>query len=144
MHHVHVTAEIKKPLSETFAAVSNHRKFLTGGGLVCHLIKDGKTTKNGLGAIRTVRSKKYTLTEEINDFVENKSFDYQIIDVKPKLPMIHHNGWLEFTKIDKNLTRVDWQSHFTFTTPIIGPIIGWFSKKQLEKIFLQRLEFLNK
>ena len=143
MQHVHVTAEINKSLSEVFAAVSDHRRFLSGGGLVCHLIKEGKPHKNGLGAIRTVRTKKYTLTEEINEFIENKSFDYQIIDIKPNAPVIHHNGWLEFTAIDKNTTRVDWQSHFTFTTPVFGRLIGWFAKRKLEKVFLQRLNWLN-
>ncbi|MCB1583599.1 MAG: SRPBCC family protein [Marinicella sp.] len=143
MQHVHVTAEINKSLSEVFTAVADHRRFLTGGGLVCHLVKEGTPNKNGLGAIRTVRTKKYTLTEEINEFIENKSFDYQIIDIKPQAPVVHHNGWLEFTAIDKNKTKVDWQSHFTFTTPIIGHFIGWLTKKQLEKIFLSRLNRLN-
>lgn len=143
MQHVHVTVEINKSLSDTFAAVSDHRKFLTGGGLVCHLIKEGKTHKNGIGAVRTVRSKKYTFTEEINEFVENKSFDYLITNIKPKAPVIHHNGWLEFTEIDPKRTRVDWQSHFTITTPVIGPIIGWFAQKQLTRIFTQRLNHLN-
>ncbi len=143
MQHVHVTVEINRSLPETFAAVSDHRNFLTGGGLVCHLIREGKEHRNGIGAVRTVRSKKYTFTEEINEFVINKSFDYLITDIKPKVPVIHHNGWLEFTEIDSNKTRVDWQSHFTVTTPVIGSIIGWFAKKQLEKTFTQRLNHLN-
>lgn len=143
MHQVHVTAYINKPLPEVFTAVSDHRSFLTGGGLHCHLIKKGTPDKNGLGAIRTVRANKYTFTEEINAFEPNKSFDYQIIDVKPRLSLVHHNGWLEFSE-ENMQTRVDWHSHFTITTPIIGHLMGWFAKNKLEKVFTQRLHYLNK
>lgn len=143
MQHVHVTAVVHNSLNKVFAAVTDHRNFLTGGDMVCHVVKSGQPNKNGLGAIRTIRTKKYTLTEEINEFIENKSFDYQIIDIKPKVAVIHHNGWLEFTAIDENTTQVDWQSHFTFTTPVIGHMIGWLVKRRLEKVFLHRLNKLN-
>lgn len=135
MHKIHVTASYKKSLTEVFSTITDHRKFLSGGGLTCHIIKPGIEHKNGLGAIRTVRSKKYTLTEEITAFVENKSYDYLIKEVKPAMAFTHHNGWLEFTEAD-NQVRVDWHSHFTFTTPIIGHLIGWLAKKQIEKVFL--------
>jgi len=143
MHKIHVTAYIEKDIVDVFAAVSDHRTFLSGGGLACHLIKKGMPEKNGLGAIRTVRSKSHTFTEEITSFETNKSFDYLITEIKPKLAFKHHAGWLEFTPEDGN-TRVDWHSHFTFTTPVVGHVIGWFVKQQIEKTFLQRLNHLNK
>lgn len=143
MHKIHVTVYIEKNIADVFATVSDHRKFLSGGGLTCHLIKKGITEKNGIGAIRTVRSKSHTFTEEITSFETNKSYDYLITEIKPKLALKHHAGWLEFNQEDK-MTRIDWHSHFTFTTPVLGHFIGWFLKKQIEKIFLQRLNHLNK
>ena len=143
MQKIHVTAIYTQPLEDIFAAISDHRSFLTGGGLVCHLIKHGNPNKNGVGAIRTIRSKKYTFTEEINAFEDNKSFDYLITDIKPNLALTHHAGWLEFTE-ENGKTRVDWHSHYSFTTPIIGHFIGWLVKKQLEKVFLQRLNYVAK
>jgi ribosome-associated toxin RatA of RatAB toxin-antitoxin module len=139
---VHVSVLIKQPLEQVFAKVSNHRKFLSGGGLACHLIKKGAPDKNGLGAVRTVRSAKYTFTEQITAFVENESFDYLITDIKPKLNLVHHNGWLEFAQEGQH-TRVDWHTHFTITTPIVGRLIGKLFARQLVKIFTQRLEHLN-
>ncbi len=143
MHKIHVTALIEKDLATVFSAVSDHRSFLTGGGLTCHLIKKGSPDKNGMGAIRTVRNQTHTFTEEINAFVENESFDYLITEIKPKLALQHHAGWLEFNK-EGNYTRVDWHSHFTFTTPIVGHFIGLIIKKKIQKVFLKRLLHLNK
>lgn len=144
MHKIHVTAYYQKDLAEVFATISDHRTFLSGGGLTCRLIKPGTDYENGLGAIRLVQTKKYTLKEEITAFVENKSYDYLIKEVKPAIAFTHHNGWLEFTEMGHKNIRVDWHSHFTFTTPIIGHFIGWMAKIKMKKVFLQRLNYLNK
>lgn len=143
MHKVHVTIYYQQNLADVFSAITDHRSFLSGGGLTCRVIKPGKNNKNGLGAVRTVRSKKYTLTEEIIAFIENESYDYIITEVEPPIKFKHHNGWIQFTEVAHKKIRVEWHSHFTFTTPIIGHFIGWVVKKQLEKIFLQRLNHLK-
>lgn len=143
MHKVHVTVLYHKKLPEVFAAITDHHSFLSGGGLKCHLIKPGETQKNGLGAIRAVQTQKYTLIEEITTFKENESYDYVIKEIKPAVAFIHHNGWLEFKQVD-NQVQVDWHSHYTFTQPFIGHIIGWFVKLKLKKVFLQRLNYIKK
>ncbi|TDR22401.1 SRPBCC family protein [Marinicella litoralis] len=142
MQKIHVTVYFNQDIADVFSAVSDHRSFLTGGGLTCHLIKKGAVNKNGLGAVRTVRTKTHTFTEEINAFEENESFDYLITAIKPKMAMKHHAGWLEFNE-ENGKTRVDWHSHFTITTPIIGPLIGWVVKRKIEKVFLNRLNQLK-
>ncbi len=143
MHKVHVTTIVKDDLPAVFAAITDHRKFLSGDGMACHVIKKGQPEANGLGAIRTVRANKYTLTEKITAFELNKSYDYLLTDIKPKINLTHHNGWLELKELDEG-TQVDWHSHFTCHTPVIGHFIGWQLKKSLEKIFTQRLKQLNK
>ena len=144
MHKVHVTASFQQSLSQVFNAITDHRSFLSGGGLTCKIIKPGTTHKNGLGAIRSVITKKNTFTEEITAFVENESYDYIITEITPSMSLKHHNGWLEFKEIKPNKTQVDWHSHFTITTPIVGHLIGWIAKKQIEKAFLQRLNYHSK
>lgn len=144
MHKVHVTAYYQQDLADVFAAISDHRSFLSGGGLTCRVIKPGKETRNGLGAVRSVRTKKHTLIEEITAYVENESYDYIIKEIRPAIAFKHHNGWIDFKQIGHNQVRVDWHSHFTITTPIIGHLIGWVVKLQTKKIFLKRLNYLNK
>jgi len=142
MHKIHVSELINKDITTVFEAISDHRSFLSGGGLSCHLIKKGSPNKNGLNAVRTVRSKQYTLTEVITDFKENKSYDYLITEIKPAIAITHHNGWIECSEEQGN-TRVDWHSHFTHNTPIIGYFMGWVLKRQFEKMFIKRLQYLN-
>ncbi len=142
MHQVHVTVYFDQKLDDIFAQISDHRKFLSGGGLTCRMMQKGVPNKNGKGAVRMVRTKKRTLIEEITDFEENKGYDYLIKEVRPPAAFTHHSGWLEFTEVNDQV-RVDWHSHFTFTTPIIGHFIGWLVKRQLEKVFLQRLNYVK-
>ena len=143
MHKVHVTVYYSQSLDAVFAAIADHRKFLSGGGLVCRIMKAGAPEKNGKGTVRMVRANKRTLIEEITAFEVNKGYDYLIKEVKPPAPLQHHHGWLEFNEIDDQV-RVDWHSHFTITTPVIGHFIGWLAKRQLEKVFLQRLNYVKK
>jgi len=143
MHKVHVTVIYNESLTAVFDAISDHRSFLSGGGFSCNIIKPGLTSKNGLGAIRSVRTKKYTLIEEITAFVENKSYDYIIKEIRPDVSLVHHNGWLEFTEVGHNKIKVDWHSHFTITTPVIGHFIGWLVKRQVQKIFSKRLNHVK-
>ncbi|MCX7553573.1 SRPBCC family protein [Marinicella sp. S1101] len=142
MQKVHVTVNFNQDLKTVFNAIVDHRSFLSGGGLTCRLTQDGKPHKNGQGAIRKIRTKKYTLTEKITAYEHLKSYDYLITDIAPKVNFTHHNGWIEFTPVDDHI-RVDWHSHFTFNTPIIGRMIGYFVQQQTAKIFLQRLNYVR-
>ena len=144
MHKVHATVIFQHNLAKVFAAISDHRSFLSGGGLTCRVIQAGKVDKNGLGAIRSVRTQKYTFIEEITAYVENESYDYIIKEVKPRLAFKHHNGWIDFKQVGHKQVQVDWHSHFTFTTPVIGHFIGWVVKRKVKKVFLQRLNLVNK
>jgi hypothetical protein len=58
------------------------------------------------------------------------------------MPLIHHNGWLEFTEVGDQV-KVDWHSHFTITTPVIGHLLGWWFKRRLEKVFKKRLDHVK-
>ena len=144
MHKVHVTVYFQQDLADVFTAITDHRNFLSGGGLTCRIIRPGISHENGLGAIRAVSSKKYTLIEEISAFIQNESYDYVIKEITPPIKFRHHNGWIQFTEESHKKIRVEWHSHFTFTTPVIGHLIGWMVKRQLEKIFLQRLNYMKK
>ncbi len=143
MQKVHVTVNFENSIDAVFAAITDHRSFLSGGGLTCRLLKEGETHTNGTGAIRKIRTKKYTLVEKITAYKENKSYDYLITEVIPAVNFTHHNGWIEFTQTESHV-RVDWHSHFTFNTPIIGHVVGFIAGKQVKKIFLQRLKYIRK
>ena len=60
----------------------------------------------------------------------------------PNKPIKHNKGWLDFTQ-EKGKTRVEWHSHFEVTIPIVGRIIGWFVKREMAKVFQNRLKFIQ-
>ena len=140
MQKVHVSQVYDLDVETVFNAISDHESFLSGGGLKCVLIKEGKHQRNGDGAIRKVISKKLTFIESIFEYEKNMRYSYLIQSTEPSQPLKHNKGWLDFTYKDGK-TRVDWHSHFQITTPLIGGIIAWFVAKQLAKVFQNRLDF---
>ena len=143
MQKVLVKISIICELDKVFDSISDHEKFLSGGGMKCTLLKEGSVHRNGVGAIREVKTIKLTLFERITEFEPKLRYSYLIESTKPSYPLKHDKGWLDFTYSDGK-THIDWHSHFKITTPIIGPIIGFFVKKQLAKIFQSRLEYAKK
>jgi hypothetical protein len=143
MHKVHVNQVYECDLATVFNAISDHESFLSGGGLKCILLEEGKHNRNGDGAVRKVISKKLTFIESIFEFEKNMRYCYLIQSTEPSYPLKHKKGWLDFTEKDGR-TRVDWHSHFEITIPIIGGVIGWFVGKQLAKVFQTRLDFTKK
>jgi len=142
MQKIHVSETYNSEIEPVFNAISDHANFLSGGGLSCTILKPGKIDPNGMGAIRQVVSKSLTLDEEIVEFEKNKCFAYVIISTKPKKPLFHKKGWLEFHYKD-GITTVDWHSHFSISIPVVGGLIGWFSKKQMAKVFENRLKYIK-
>ncbi len=140
MNKIHVTKTYNQGIEKVFKTISDHSRFLSGGGLQCEMIKLGNDNPNGEGAIRRIVAPKLTFEERIFDFQVNKYFAYQIIKTVPKHPLVHKKGWLDFTEIDGK-TRVDWYSEFTITTPVVGGLVGWFVKRQMAKAFLKRLDY---
>lgn len=143
MQKVHVQVSIQRDLETVFAAISNHESFLSGGGLTCTLVQQGKTHKNGVGAIRHVQSQELTLVEHITEFENLLKLAYKIETTKPKKPLKHHKGWIDF-RFSDGQTHVNWHSHFEITTPLIGWLLGFFVKKQVSKVFQSRLNFTKK
>lgn len=143
IHKIHVTAIFDDSIDAVFANISNHETFLSGGGLNCKLIAKGSKDTNGDGAIRLVQSSQMSFEEKIFDFTPQQHFAYLITTTQPKMPLKHHKGWLDFTDMNGK-TQVDWHSHFEITKPIIGPIMGWFMKRQLSAVFSKRLAYYQK
>jgi hypothetical protein len=143
MQKVHVSQVYNCDLETVFNSISDHESFLSGGGLKCILLEEGKYHRNGDGAIRKVISKKLTFFESIFEYEANMRYCYLIKSTEPSYPLKHYKGWLDFTFINGK-TRVDWHSHFQITIPIIGGLIGWFVGRQLGAVFQTRLDFTKK
>ena len=142
MHKIYVTELYDENIEVVFKKISDHSRFLSGGGLTCKLLKEGSPNKNGNGAIRQVVSPQLTFEEHIFDYQLNKHFAYIITSMTPNKPIKHIKGWLDFSQ-DKGKVRVEWHSHFKVTIPIVGRLIGWFVKRGMAKVFQNRLKFIK-
>lgn len=111
--------------SQVFEHLSDHERFLAAPGLVCRITAGGSPTRNGLGAVREVRTGGLCFRESITGFEPGESFDYHIDSMRLlglPLSVRHDRGRLTFVDL-ANGTRVRWESTLTVQTPLIGTII---------------------
>ncbi|MEL6180735.1 MAG: SRPBCC family protein [Myxococcota bacterium] len=123
MYTIHVTQTFEASIEQVFEALSDHETFLTRGDTACRLIETGHEERNGVGAVREVRSGALRFIEAIPEFERPTSYTYRIRTLTVMglpLPVVHDQGWLEFHRTTDSTTRVDWRSRFRITIPIIG------------------------
>ncbi len=72
MNKIHVTKTYNQGIEKVFKTISNHSRFLSGGGLQCKMIKLGNDNPNGEGAIRCIvaprslSENRKSITEKLN------------------------------------------------------------------------------
>lgn len=138
MYEVHASIHIDCSLERTFAAVSDHERFLSMGPITCVLLQEGESDRNGLGAIRKIDAGRAVFTEAITVFDSPRRFEYLISEVLGKngkpLLIKHERGWVEFTA-EAGGTRVDWRSRFRMTLPLVGWVAERFAGPGTRKSF---------
>lgn len=122
MNELHVSMDFKAPAEQVFDAVSDHARFLTGGGAVCRRTREGKPHPNGVGAIREVDAGSLHFEEEILAFDPPRRYDYKIIRLTAKdrpSPVEHELGWVS---VEPTATgcRVDWHTRYRVRIPLLG------------------------
>jgi hypothetical protein len=134
MPKVLVREFFERPVSDVFALVSDHEKFLSGlAGTTARIIKPGTVERNGLGCIREVRvGDRVRYVEEITQWQPPNSFEYVIREAS--IPIRHFGSRLDFTARQGG-TDVRWQSHFAVPVPIIGWAAGPLMKRRYESAF---------
>jgi uncharacterized protein YndB with AHSA1/START domain len=123
MREVHVSKRFDAPPQRVFAALAEHEVFLASRTLRCRLLRDGGSTRNGVGAVREVRGDGLLFVEEITAFDPPRRFDYVIRSLATEagrtLPLRHELGWMVIAA-DGNGSRVDWHSRFEVAIPLLG------------------------
>jgi uncharacterized protein YndB with AHSA1/START domain len=142
MYHVHVTVTINAPQEKVFALLSDHERFLRGGGFKCRLVTTGREDRNGVGAVREVIATGSTFTEEVIEFDPPRHYAYivrtLIGPVGRPTPFTHERGWIDLTP-EGGKTRVDWQSRFGMPIPIVGWGLERLAGPRIRGAFVQLL-----
>lgn len=127
MPEIHATRHFDAAPAVVFAALADHAAFLSGGGLQCRLLREGDATRDGVGAVREVRSDGLLFVEDIVAFEPPRHFAYVIRSLTwrggPALPIRHERGWIDLAR-DGDGARVDWRSRFEVTLPLLGPLLA--------------------
>jgi uncharacterized protein YndB with AHSA1/START domain len=143
MYLIHVTTTFAADRQAVFDALCDHETFFTSADAVCRLAVRGRDDRNGIGAVREIRSRGLVFQEEITAFDPPNGFDYAIRSVKGtlglSLPVEHERGWLEFFEEDGG-TRVEWRSRFRIKLPVVGRRLEKRLGPRFDKVFRARLE----
>jgi hypothetical protein len=127
MPEVHASRRFDAAPSAVFAAISDHAAFLSGAGLACRLLREGDATRDGVGAVREVRTGSLVFIEDIVAFEPPRHFAYVIRSLATaggrRLPIRHERGWMAISREDGG-TRVDWHSRFEVAIPLLGPLLA--------------------
>ncbi len=126
MREIHVSHHFGAPPERVFAALADHERFLTMGGIRCRLQREGTLERNGIGAVREVEGDGLRFVEHITAFDAPRHYEYVIRTLVRSngaaLPLRHERGWLDFM-IEGDGTRVDWHSRIHATIPVLGPLL---------------------
>lgn len=127
MPEIHASQRFDAPPDAVFAALSDHAAFLSGPDMRCRLLRDGDAVRDGVGAVREVRTGGLVFVEDLVAFAPPRHFAYVIRSVTTAggraLPIRHERGWVDFVPTEGG-TRVDWRSRFAVEVPLLGPLLA--------------------
>lgn len=137
MPEIHASLRFDAAPAAVFAAISDHVAFLSGGGVACRLLRDGEATRDGIGAVREVRTGGLVFIEDIVAFEPPRHLAYVIRSLTlagRTLPIRHERGWMEVAR-GHDGTRVDWRSRFEVTVPLLGPALAPLVAARIQRGF---------
>jgi uncharacterized protein YndB with AHSA1/START domain len=135
---VRLEMELGAPIEGVFEAMADHGRYDRFRPIsASELIREGAADRNGVGAVRRLRGGLLRFDEEITAYEWPRRLDYLIVDVN--VPLEHQGGSIRFEPTGSG-TRVDWQSTFRITTPLVGGVLGAAFAVGLKRSFTRMLE----
>ncbi len=118
---------LNKPAEEVFTLLSSHERYQEFADFdESVLLEDGDTEKNGVGALRRLRSGRLWFQERITCFERPKKMCYHVED-NSLIPMTHELGEITIEPMSGK-SKVTWMSD----TRIEVPLFGSFLARRLE------------
>ena len=138
MKKIQLEMELEAPVEGVFEAMADHGRYDRFRPIsASELIREGAADRNGVGAVRRLRAGLLRFDEEITTYEWPRRLDYLIVEVN--VPLEHDGGSIRFEPTESG-TRVDWQSTFRITTPVVGGALGAGFAIGLKRAFAQMLE----
>ena len=117
--HVSKKVQIQAPIELVFERLVDHDAMSDWPGVTsCRVVRDG-TPRNGLGAIRQVKTHGLTLLEEIVHYEPPFRYDYQITKGLP----VDHLGSVRLSQTDGGV-ELSWDVRMSGRWPLICELVG--------------------
>ncbi len=133
MFNINITRLLEADISQVFTLLADHGAYGEFKGIdEAKLLEPGKSEKNGIGALREIRSAAGVLRERIVEYEYPYKLGYLIEYSKP-LPYRHDFGLITLSEKQEGTqkcTEVNWQSKGHITLPLIGK---YYFDKQIER-----------
>jgi len=142
MKTITVTRTIKAPIERVFELISDHANYKTFPGIKdSKLVREGKTERNGLGALREINAGGAWFQEEITAFERPRRLDYLIVKSRP--PLEHEGGSVRLTPHPEGC-EVTWTTTVGVAIPLLGALLDRLMLPQLERGLAGTLKHIEK
>lgn len=101
------------------------------------LIREGKAERNGVGAVRELRTGRAWFHEEITEFERPRLISYRVID--SFIPIEHVGGSIVLAAVPEGTSAV-WTTTLRIKLPLIGGLLTRIFNAQLERGFAATLK----
>ena len=138
MTRIELDRTLRAPVEPVFAALSDHEGYTRFRGITkAALVREGKTERNGEGAVRRLAAGRIWFEEEITVFEPPTRMGYRIR--ASNLPLEHEGGLITLTQ-NGSTVNAGWESTFRMTLPLVSAPAGVLFARVLERSFARMLE----
>lgn len=138
MQTIEVKRVIHAPIEKVFDLLSDHEGYRHFPGVRdAVLVKKGKRSKNGVGAVREIDAGIAWFREEITAYERPTRLDYKITASRP--PLEHEGASVQLKETSQG-TEVTWRSTLRIRIPLIGGLLTRLAVPQLAKAFASTLK----
>lgn len=131
MKTITVKRVVKAPIDKVFDLLADHANYKNFPGIKNSvLVREGKSEKNGVGALREITAMGAWFQEEITHYDRPRRLDYQIVKARP--PMDHEGGSVRLAPHAEGC-EVTWTTKVHIAIPLIGSLLDKFVLPQLER-----------
>lgn len=124
--NVRIVARIQAPIELVFETLSDHESMHTWPGVSKSKLVTEGSPRNGVGAVRALKTGGLTLHEEVVLYESPNRYDYTII----KGLAVDHLGSVRLTE-DGEFVEVAWEIQMSSKIPFFAQIVGKLVRKGL-------------
>ncbi len=128
---IEVEQFVQAPRDRVWAQITDHcamNRWLVPGARI-RLDPEGRSERNGTGAVRVIESAGLAIVEEIIDFEAPSRFSYTL---RRGFPITDHLGTITLDETERG-TRVEWTIEFRSKVPGLGGIMAFTLRRVIRR-----------